>query len=94
MHRGVHGAQAGLSPQLRTLVDLEALVNDGSAFVCFELLRVSAARPVHCLLQLARVTLARRVSEHDIFARVVQQYMLGLRFHKASQRHLNMLLYS
>ena len=33
--------QAGLSPQLRTLVDLEALLNDGSAFVCFELLRVS-----------------------------------------------------
>ena len=34
---------AGMSPQLRTLVDLEALLNDGSAFVCFELLRVIAS---------------------------------------------------
>ena len=32
--------EAGMSPQLRTLVDLEALLNDGSAFVLFELLRV------------------------------------------------------
>lgn len=33
-------AQAGLSPRLRTLVDCEALLNDGSAYVLFYLLRV------------------------------------------------------
>ena len=32
--------EAGMSPQLRTLVDLEAMLNDGCAYVCFELLRV------------------------------------------------------
>lgn len=40
---------AGMSPQLRTLVDLEALLNDGSAFVCFELLRVRlSGMRLHC----------------------------------------------
>ena len=32
--------QAGLDPRLRTLVDSEALLNDGSAYVLFYLLRV------------------------------------------------------
>ena len=32
--------QAGLSPRLRTLVDSEALLNDGTAYVLFYLLRV------------------------------------------------------
>ena len=33
--------QAGLPARLRTIVDLEALLNDGSAYVLFYLLRVS-----------------------------------------------------
>lgn len=32
--------QAGLPARLRTIVDLEALLNDGSAYVLFYLLRV------------------------------------------------------
>ena len=36
------GAQAGMDKQLRTLVDLEALLNDGTAYVLFFLLRVWA----------------------------------------------------
>jgi hypothetical protein len=34
--------QAGMEKQLRTLVDLEALLNDGTAYVLFFLLRVWA----------------------------------------------------
>ena len=34
-------SQAGLPARLRTIVDLEALLNDGSAYVLFFLLRVS-----------------------------------------------------
>lgn len=34
--------QAGMPKKLRTLVDLEALLNDGTAYVLFVLLRVSA----------------------------------------------------
>ena len=34
--------QAGMDKQLRTLVDLEALLNDGTAYVLFFLLRVWA----------------------------------------------------
>ena len=37
--------QAGLSPRLRTLVDSEALLNDGSAYVLFYLLRVDTPIP-------------------------------------------------
>ncbi len=39
-HNLLNMMQAGMSKRLRTLVDSEALVNDGSAYVLFVLLRV------------------------------------------------------
>lgn len=36
-----HALQTGMSKKLRTLVDLEALLNDGAAYVLFKLFQAS-----------------------------------------------------